>query len=71
MDRCTYSGESSQRRERVSRTKIQVREEVEKLRNTVFFQCVVALEGGWSRLAKAAGAEPCGRMRDQKLHAVV
>ena len=28
--------------------------------------------GGWkSRLAKAAGAEPCGQMRDDKLHAVV
>ena len=27
---------------------------------------------GWkSRLAKAAGAEPCGQMRDDKLHAVV
>ena len=26
--------------------------------------------GGWkSRLAKAAGAEPCGQMRDEKLHA--
>ena len=24
-----------------------------------------------SRLAKAAGAEPCGQMRDEKLHAVV
>ena len=28
--------------------------------------------GGWkSRLAKAAGAEPAGQMRDEKLHAVV
>ena len=28
--------------------------------------------GGWkSRLAKAAGAEPSGQMRDEKLHAVV
>ena len=27
--------------------------------------------GSKSRLAKAAGAEPCGRMRDEKLHAVV
>ena len=28
---------------------------------------------GWSksRLAKAADAEPCGQMRDEKLHAVV
>ena len=28
-------------------------------------------EGSKSRLAKAAGAEPAGQMRDEKLHAVV
>ena len=27
--------------------------------------------GSNSRLAKAAGAEPCGQMRDEKLHVVV
>jgi len=27
--------------------------------------------GSPSRLAKAAGAEPCGQMRDEKLHAFV
>ena len=27
--------------------------------------------GSKSRLAKAAGAEPCGQMRDEKWHAVV
>ena len=27
--------------------------------------------GSKSRLAKAAGAEPCGQMRDEKLHAIV
>ena len=34
-----------QRRERVRRKKMQVREKVEKTRNTVFFQCFVAQEG--------------------------
>ena len=34
-----------QRRERVRRKKMQVREKVEKSRNTVFFQCFVAPEG--------------------------
>ena len=34
-----------QRRERVRRKKMQVREKVEKSRNTVFFQCLVAPEG--------------------------
>ena len=35
------------------------------------FQWFVAPEGRKSRLAKAAGAEPSGQMRDEKLHAVV
>ena len=59
------------RRERVRRKKIQMREKVEKSRNTVFFQWFGAPEGRRSRLAKAAGAEPAGQMRDEKLHAVV
>ena len=58
------------RRERVRRKKMQMREKVGKSRNTVFFQWFVAPESK-SRLAKAAGAEPAGQMRDEKLHAVV
>ena len=54
-----------QRRERVRR------EKVEKLRSAVFVQCFGAPEGRKSRLAKAAGAEPSGQMRDEQLHAVV
>ena len=58
------------RRERVRRKKMQMREKVGKSRNTVFFQWFGS--GGWkSRLAKAAGAEPAGHRRDEKLHAVV
>ena len=61
-----------QRSERVRKKKMQVREKVEKSRFTVFFQCFVAPKGQTvSRLAKAAGAEPSGRMRDEKVHAVV
>ena len=56
------------RRERVRRKKMQMREKVGKSRNTVFFQWFVGPEG---RLAKAAGAELAGQMRDEKLHAVV
>ena len=40
----------------------------------VAIRCVVPMicGSGWSsRLAKAAGAEPSGQMRDVKLHAVV
>ena len=46
------------------------REKVGKSRNTVFFRGCGS--GGLkSRLAKAAGAETSGEMRDEKLHAVV
>ena len=60
-----------QRRERVRRKKMQVREKVGKSRNTVFFPMICGSGGSKSRLAKAAGAEPSGQMRDEKLHAVV
>ena len=52
---------------------MQVWEKVEKCWITVFLQQFVALEGwqvGSSRLAKAAGAKPSGRMKDEKLHAI-
>ena len=35
------------------------------------FQMIWGSGGSKSRLAKAAGAEPAGQMRDEKLHAVV
>ena len=44
-----------QRRERVRRNKMQVRDNVEKLRNTVFFSMICGSGGSKSRLAKAAG----------------
>ena len=37
----------------------------------MFFPMVCGSGGLKSRLAKAAGAEPSGQMRDEKLHAVV
>ena len=60
-----------QRRERVRRKKMQVREKVEKSRFTVFFPMICGSGGSKSRLATAAGAEPSGQMRDEKLHAVL
>jgi len=69
MDRWKSRGGKSQgreRRERIGRQKVQVRE---KSRNNVFFQCCAALEAQKSRLAKVAGVEPSGQMRDDKLHA--
>ena len=35
------------------------------------FPMICGSGGSKSRLAKAAGAEPCGQMRDEKVHAVV
>ena len=59
------------RRERVRRKKMQMREKVGKSRNTVCFPMIWGSGGSKSRLAKAAGAEPSGQMRDEKLYAVV
>ena len=50
---------------------MQVHEKVGKSRFTVFFLMMCGSGGSKSRLAKAAGAEPCGQMRHAKLHAVV
>ena len=58
------------RRERVRRKKMEMREKVEKSRFTVF-PMICGSGGSKSRLAKAAGAEPAGQRRDEKLHAVV
>ena len=57
--------------EKVRREKMQVREKVGKSRNTVFCPVFCGSGGSKSRLAKAAGAETSGQMRNEKLHAVV
>jgi len=55
--------------ERRSETrKSQKKEQVEK---SQVFPMICCSRGSKSRLAKAAGAEPSGQMRDEKLHAVV
>jgi hypothetical protein len=48
-----------------------VREKVIKSCNCVFFPMFWRSGGSKSRLAKAAGAEPFGQMRNEKLHAFV
>ena len=42
-----------------------------KVAKHCFFPMICGSGGSKSRLAKAAGAEPAGQMRDEKLHAVV
>ena len=46
---------------------MQVREKVGKSRFTVFFPMICGSGGSKSRLAKAAGAEPSGQMRNEKV----
>ena len=58
--------ERRSKRESLRRKKIRVREKVGKSPNTV----ICSSGGSTSRLAKAAGAEPSGKMRDEKLHAI-
>ena len=56
---------------KVRRENMQVREKVGKSRNAVFFPIVCGSGGLKRRLAKAAGAETSGQMRNEKVHAVV
>ena len=64
---------SEERRSRCAqslrRKKIQVCEKAGKVPKHCVMIC--GSGGSKSRLAKAAGAEPAGQMRDKKLHAVV
>ena len=57
--------------EKVRREKMHVREKVGKSRFTVFFPMIWGSGGSKSNFAKAAGAEPGGQMRDEKVQAVV
>ena len=50
---------------------MEMREKVGKSRKHCVFRMIWGSGGSKSRLAKAAGAEPAGQMRDEKLHAVV
>ena len=63
--------ERRSKRERVRRKKIQAREKVGKGAKHCVFPMICGSGRSKSRRAKAVGAEPCGQMRDEKLHAVV
>ena len=64
------SREEAERRERSEGKKMEMREKVKVAKHCVF-PMIWGSGGSKSRLAKAAGAEPAGQMRDEKLHAVV
>ena len=70
-ERREESKREDQRGERVRRKKMQMHEKAGKSRSTVFFPMICGSGGSKSGLAKAAGAEPAGQMRDEKLHAVL
>ena len=57
--------------ERVRREKMQVREKGRDVAKHCVFPVFCGSGGSKSRLAKAAGAETSGQMRNEKLHAVV
>jgi hypothetical protein len=66
----------SQKRESLRRKKIQKKEDPgarkgRKVAKHSVFTMICGSGGSKSRLAKAAGAEPAGQMRDENLHAVV
>ena len=67
--------ESEKRREEEIRSEKRKSQKKEDAGAQVAIHCVFPMicgsRGSKSRLAKAAGAEPSGRMRDEKLHAIV
>jgi len=85
MGRVREEKKEDQRRERRSEKRKKIREEKESSQKTedagaqkggkvakhCVFPMICGSGGSKSRLAKAAGAEPSGEMRDEQLHAVV
>ena len=68
--------EEKSRREQIKKRKSQKKEGAgarkgRKVAKQCVFPMICGSGGSKSRLAKAAGAEPSGQMRDEKLHAVV
>ena len=59
------------REEKVREKKMQVRKKGRKFATHGVLTMICGSGGSKSRLAKAAGAEPSGQMRDEKLHAAV
>ena len=57
--------------EKQSREEAERRERLEEITKHCVFPIIWGSGGSKSRLAKAAGAEPAGQMRDEKVHAVV
>ena len=73
------SREEAERRERVAERRSEKRKSEKKedagarkgRKLAIHYVFPIGSGGSKSRLAKAAGAEPAGQMRDEKLHAIV
>ena len=63
-------GEKSQKRQDQKKEDVDARKDRKVAKHCVF-PMYCGSGGSKSRLAKAAGADPAGQMRDEKLHAVV
>ena len=68
--------EEKRRRKKIKKRKGQKKEDAgarkgRKVAKHCVFPMICGSGGSKSRLAKAAGAEPAGQMRDEKLHAIV
>ena len=75
-DRKSQRREEKSRRKKIKKRKSQKNEDPgarkgRKVAKHYVFPMTCGSGGSKSRLAKAAGAEPCGQMMDEKLHAVV
>ena len=69
-------GEEKRRRKKIKKEKVSEKEDPaarkgRKVAKHCVFPMIRGSGGSKSRLAKAAGAEPAGQMRDEKLHAIV
>jgi len=68
--------EEKRRRKKIKKEKVSEKEDPgarkgRKVAKHCVFPMICGSGGSKSRLAKAAGAEPAGQMRDEKMHAVV
>ena len=57
----------NQRKEKIRRKKMQMCKNYRKITNYFIFLIIYASGSSKSRLAKVAGAEPAGQIRDEKL----
>ena len=71
MDRWKSRGGKSQRKRKSQKKEDAGARKGRKVAKHCVFPMISGSGGSKSRLAKAAGVEPCGEVRHEKLHAVV